>query len=429
MTALQDRYLLERFLKFAAKNIGVIADIEQAPLERADFCNPGLEFFRVTGVHQDRLGGSFPAGALGFGQSDCLSHALVRALGEGIERIYSGFLPQDVDIRWATHHELHEQNLVLPLEDYQVIRASQETQTHRRFRSDDPLKWIAVQPVSNPARSFFYPLSLCSLRYDHGDGYDISTTNGVGLGSSIEKASISALMELIERDALMRLWWLRQIPRRLRAEDIFGFLSYPIQQFLMHVRQHIHIFDLTDVWSVPVAVIYLEGFGPHQPKVHLGASSGFTFAEAIEKCLQETVRIWSFNSAKRKHHMVPRYIDEPYDLTVKTFEDIEALTFQMEAYRACQFLKNSEAPVGLPSSTQMLPDWNTLSKHIESLGARLFRIDFSPDFLSEMGFSIVRIRSPEMIALNCTHAYRPWGSKPLAGVEECKINQFPQLFL
>lgn len=426
---LAERALLSRFLKFYGQNIGVLTDVNKAALEWIDFACPGLEYFRVTATNQNRLGGSFPASGVGFGQSDRQSTALIRALGEGIERVYSGFLPQDPDIVWATHAELSRQNLVLPLEDYQVVRQFQESDTVRRFRSDVPLNWLRVEAFKESDERCYFPLALCSLHYDHMDGYDFSTTNGVGLGASLEQASVSGLMELIERDALMRLWWLRQVPRRLRPEDIIGCLSFPTRQFLLHVQKHIRIFDLTDVWSVPVAATYLEGYGPNQPLVHLGTSSGFSFDEAIEKCMQETMRVWRINSFKRKYSLSPKYIEPPYEKSVQSFNEIEALTFQREAYQACQFLKSASIPVGAPSEIRSPSDWSGLGEHIVSRGARLYRINHTADFLAERGLFVTRIRSPEMISLNCTHAFRPWGCLALADKDLSVLNPFPQLFL
>ncbi|HKD79989.1 MAG TPA: YcaO-like family protein [Candidatus Angelobacter sp.] len=102
------------------------------------------------------------------------------------------------------------------------------------------------------------------------------TTNGSALGHSLEEASLFALLELIERDAYMAMWYLRRRCAQILPESV----SYePFQMLLLAVRNlhpnyKIHLFHITADIHIPVvAVAAVRQYGDGPRTVHSAAAN------------------------------------------------------------------------------------------------------------------------------------------------------------
>lgn len=430
MKKLADEFLVSQFLKSTGSNIGILHNISRPNTFNFDYVLPGLEMFFVEGVDQRRLGGSFRADNIGFGQDEEIMTALIRSIGEGVERVYSGFLPEG-EMIWASHQEMAAKSLVLPLEHYQLVRTSQEAPRVKRFTPDAKMQWSPTEFIERDGKisTIYFPLPLLSLNLDHSQEYEIGTTNGVALGRGIEMASLAALMELVERDALMRMWWLRKVPKRIHIDEVKDFTSGALKQFVLQVQDQLRVFDLTETWGIPIAAAFLQGKGEHQPLVYLGASIGRSFPEALNKCMLETSRVWSLNCLKRKYKEGERSVAPPYEESVLSFSDIEQLSFQQESKSACEFMRSTSIPLQESSKIEFKGGFQDLVHQLAKRGVNVYRSRYTPDFLKKMDLHIVRVRSPQMISLNCAHAFRPWGNLSLAQIPEEELNPFPQPFL
>ena len=102
------------------------------------------------------------------------------------------------------------------------------------------------------------------------------TTNGSAVGHSLEEASLFALLELIERDAYMAMWYLRRRCAQILPESV---TFEPFQVLLLAVRNlhpnyKIHLFHITADIRIPVvAVAAVRQYGDGPRTMHSAAAS------------------------------------------------------------------------------------------------------------------------------------------------------------
>ena len=112
-----------------------------------------------------------------------------------------------------------------------------------------------------------------------------ATSSGVAAGLSQEEAAERALLELIERHALMRSWFQRKPPARIAPSA----LTYHCQRRIAYWREqhrNIHVLDLSSLGIAVAAVIMVSDSYPCF--VAGAAASTGSFGGAAIKALRET---------------------------------------------------------------------------------------------------------------------------------------------
>ena len=147
--------------------------------------------------------------------------ARLRALAEGFERYASGVARVD---REASAAEL-SQLRVSWLDPRQVAPLSKEQYAKltrlQPFRTTDILQWVAGRRAGSgesilvPVDLAFYPLQ--TSRYGRKP-VSLASSNGVAAYTDEAGAVERALLELLERDALIRNWFHRDPPPRIPSE-------------------------------------------------------------------------------------------------------------------------------------------------------------------------------------------------------------------
>lgn len=119
------------------------------------------------------------------------------------------------------------------------------------FDPSSEIEWIAAKSLLD-CKIRLLPAELCYLRYPRGDvivGQSDST--GCASGLSLSIATLSALYELIEREAAA-IWWYNQIPRA--SVDLRSFNEpclLAIEKFLSAQGRKFYLLDLTTDWEIP----------------------------------------------------------------------------------------------------------------------------------------------------------------------------------
>lgn len=101
------------------------------------------------------------------------------------------------------------------------------------------------------------------------DAVAVATTSGCAAGPTIEDARLSALLELVERDAIGRWWYGAR--RRARVDPAAFALPGPLLRYLRTRDRRTLVFDIsTELWSPVLAAVSWEGDGS---KIALGFSA------------------------------------------------------------------------------------------------------------------------------------------------------------
>ncbi|MDA8276878.1 MAG: YcaO-like family protein [Actinomycetota bacterium] len=155
----------------------------------------------------------------------------------------------------------------------------------RAFSEEMPIEWIMGRRLATgidcavPVDVVFYPLSmeqLGRLRIAY------SNSSGVAAGSSSHQAQASAILELIERDALMRLWLGEYSPVPIQS-DAMDIDILEAHERWQRAGRSLRMWRLRA--DVPTVLAILSGDSP--PAFVCGAASYLSLLGAMKRALNE----------------------------------------------------------------------------------------------------------------------------------------------
>lgn len=290
------------------------------------------------------------------------------------------------------------------------------------FDENAPLSWTrARSPFGDeilvPAQEVWFDTSA-------GDPELIGqTTSGCALGSSLEEASLFALLEAIERDAYLLMWYLRRPCPEIDPDSIedeaFQLLR---RRWELELRNHsFRLFDLTTDTAVPaVAAVAVRRRGNGRKTFH-GAAARLSAGRA---CLVALEDIASFShrlapeSRRRGHHL----LDHPDDILGP--EDHGSVYALDAAFERLAFLDaggGARLPVREVDRHGLLPPagrydlretLQRLARHLETCGVRVYFKDITHPAVAEKGLCCVKAITPGLYPLWFGHRKRRFGITP-----------------
>jgi ribosomal protein S12 methylthiotransferase accessory factor len=319
---------------------------------------PGLSV--CTGESSQRVGVDFAGAAYRytphtlFGVAETSGDATTVCLAEGIER-FSARYQGDEPIVHATLEALgprcvSPEELLLPSEA--VLR-------------DSVTGWVESESLIWGNRRYL-PAGHVYLGYDSARFE--SNTNGCAAGVTLEAATVSALLELVERDAVA-LWWYNRASRP--SVDFEACRSRRIDAAMAavsHGERQVWLLDLTTDFGVPVCIAVETG---DEPGIALGCAAH----PNPERCVWKALAGMSAMLARfrtplpgRRHWLQDAHLDDhPY-------------------------LRPSGASVPYSSAADSdAPNLADLLNRIEGSGLDVLRVDLTR---SELGVPTVRLVAP-----------------------------------
>lgn len=230
--------------------------------------------------------------------------AMLKAIAEAVERYAAACIPNSelVDGSW---HSLGAEGPSPG--DYALYSAQQFEQTDFPFvpfTENTPLRWTQVEDAFDqtkhlvPAGMIYLPYQTSTAIGEAWITQPIST--GLAAHIDIESASLNALMEVVERDAISLIWQARMKMPLVVQEELPGHLKEMIVQY-EQIGYRVTLLDGTLDASIPTMVAVLEGNGQGTFPILLGAGTHLDPLVAVRKCLQEpTIMEGSMRSFSRK---------------------------------------------------------------------------------------------------------------------------------
>lgn len=247
---------------------------------------PGLTFFRGE-ADPATFGKSYeglPTGSLA-GAGLTPQRAFESCVGEGVEYL-SEFLRADDAIVSATPNVHHE------IPDPHVRRFVAVTLADAAVDTNRPIGWVSADRLPD-GESVRFPLDLCYRRRSAEQDFipPLELSSGCAAGTSVEAATLRALLELIERDAVA-LWW--RGGRRGRAIAPDGKAAAAANALLGQVRQGktdrtSWLLDITTDVEIPVVAALsadADGFG-----FAFGFGARLTLADAARAAIFELCQV------------------------------------------------------------------------------------------------------------------------------------------
>ncbi|WP_121744710.1 YcaO-like family protein [Natronorubrum halophilum] len=314
------------------------------------------------------------------GVADDWNAALMKAVGEGLERYCAGVYRED-DFVHASEDAL--ENAVSPTD---LVRPEDAPP----YDSGDERRWV---PGENLASGASVHLPAAAVQFPQpGERLVPSITTGLGLGSSTVDALLSGLTEVLERDATMLAWYSTFDPLELSIEDdTFATLERRARSEGLSVTPLLVTQDI-DVPVVAVAVHRdsdalaesVASADDDWPAFAVGSAAGLDATAAARSALEEALQNWM-----ELRSLGPEGADDASGAIGEYASFPDAVRSFVDAERTIP--AESVGPDPVPSGTAALEELvsRTSDADLTPFAARLTTRD-----VEQAGFEAVRVVVP-----------------------------------
>lgn len=371
----------------------------------------------------------------GVGADECEEMALVRAVAEAAER-YASCVFLDEDTTIATANELGAEALSFS----QYSRCSEREYEHprcflRRFNPDEPIRWVKGFSLID-RKERFVPLVMTHLyiREWESEHFWHSISTGVAAHTNPLQAIVSAIGEVIERDAIALTWLLKlPLPKILLNESPPPALELKFNRLKRSRIEHAFFDATTDIGMPTVyGIQFTEG---HQKlSQFVSCSAGVSAWDNCAKLIRESA--------------CGRFAVEATNTIPENFEDFYALehgaSFMGRPEQRSQFDFLANSPNIRPISTlkseypqELKGQYEFLIKRFRDFGMDVVLVDLTTDELRAAGLWVIRAVIPALVPMSCIYRSRYLGHPRIyeyarninADIQrEEDINLFPQPF-
>jgi ribosomal protein S12 methylthiotransferase accessory factor len=241
-----------------------------------------------------------------------------------------------------------------------------------------------------------------------------STTSGLACGPSRSEATLAALFELVERDAVMLAWNARV---SLPLLDWSGSVAQESveRHFFAPTGLRYSVLDGSLFLGIPVAIAVLHGPPGSRAALAIGAGCAATIEEAWLKALSESFGVYRWlcmEIASAPDRPPPRPEEvRTFDQHMLYFADEERAALASFLDASTERSRLDDVP-SLPGSTpraQVDSIVGTLARH----GISAYATDVTTPDVRSLGLHVVRVLAPEACALDVWHAARFLGGPRL----------------
>jgi ribosomal protein S12 methylthiotransferase accessory factor len=344
--------------------------------------------------------GGYPAGAAGVSLDP--NHALRSALGEAAER-YSAL---NVDLG----EHVFRQAVGDDPWSARYPKCAADEPCPPSMRGLSPYEVIDYVPVRQAwdGCPTSLPRVLVDLAYTPPVGEPLvalAISTGLAFHPQLDVALWKGLAEVIERDAMMIMWWTRSSPRELDLEAPVPAAIRERRHRLARVGIRPRLFEITTDLRFPTVFCVLEGRS--YPRFTVGASTSESLERAMCKAIDEAVG-------------VRLTVQQPIELpSVEQFDWVTQLDHHVALYadprmdHAFDFLLEAR----VPHSFDELEDqefWSApadifafaaLAQQLRDRGLTVFWTDVTVPEVANLGRT-VKVVVPEAVPLSQAHAAR-----------------------
>jgi len=401
-------------------HVGVIKYVKELPRESgapnffhfySKACN--TESF-VLQKNFDRAGGA----------SSTRSNAAAKAVGEAIERycsaiFYSEELPL-TSFRNASFQCVHPIDFAL----YRPEQYKQQGFPYREFVDDTPVCWTPAQDLFTH-KTFYLPASMVYLPYaiDEGRGeaaigQRIST--GLACHCTREEAAISAICEVVERDAFTITWQASMSMPKIRIESLSEDNRDLVARFESTGRQ-VTLVNITLDTGIPTCLAILHGVSLDSPALVFAASTSLCPEIAIKKSLEELAHTWRL-AHQLKNHSGPLEPGIEYE-NVARQDDHVHLYCDYRNLPLSQFIFSSQKEMdfqemGNLSTENPTEDLQLLVNLVSAINHKVLISDLTTPDIRDLGLTVVRAVIPGFHPLFIGHRLRALGGFRLWSVPQ-----------
>ena len=266
--------------------LGSDKSIEWARVDTSSNAAKALDFYHAIAKYKSP-NSIYPEGTVlnTSGTAKSIDLARIKAIAEARERYSAGRYKYDV---FAAAEDLGEEwispDTIKPLTSSQY-----ENQNHLdKFDPKKPIQWIKGTKANGnsvlvPVDLVFYPLSKDLLKRKRIVDADSS---GMAAHTDYRESVNRAILELVERDATMRLWFNKEAPKRISTDVLPTHFKNRTDVWAGRNRA-VEILDVSHDGIAIINVIIRSLNGQYPYMVSGAAASSESFEVALSKAYQE----------------------------------------------------------------------------------------------------------------------------------------------
>ncbi|SDI75277.1 thiazole/oxazole-forming peptide maturase, SagD family component [Actinokineospora alba] len=330
---------------------------------------------------------------IGWGKGATQAEAILSAVGEAIER-YAPSLPEAEKLVWARPADLAGD--ILDPREFPLYEPESYARPGFAFaafdrRTDHPWvrgTWLGTdRPVWVPAVFTYLAMTLLPEHL-----ICQGTSNGLAAGTDAESATVRAVLELIERDAMMAAWLTGAKGRYVELDDTLDPDLAAIVEALRTQGVTVEVYLLpTSMYGVTAAALAL-GDGKRRPGATLGLGADRSPRAAIRAAVLELAQTASHLAGLMRERPVPKGPEE-----VREMLDHAAYYFPLDRVAAfdrlrcggTSRLRDLREPVAESSVTD-------LAHVLGSAKVRVAVVDVTSADVATGPFRVVRAVSPDL---------------------------------
>ena len=384
---------------------GVVTRLDERLLEPDDAL---LHSYWCESAEADEAGGAGGMRA-GGGWAATADRARAAAVAEAAERYSAGLLPPG-GLRHATAAEIGP--AALAPERLRLFRDDQLPGTaFAQLHADTRVRWVCgiELPSATPAWAPAQFVSLGGLGELEGEpSLTIPTSNGLACGQTFWGAVLSALLEVVERDAFTATWAARLSLPLLTWHGDRGLEEFERQRLVPSGLSYA-VVDLSAFLAVPVVLAVVSAPGASSGPTAVGAAASTLAADAAQRALGEAGAAFAAARALRRVHPDRVFAGDGSD--IETFDDRVLFYSDPAQSHRVAFLTASTERRHVHDLPRIGGDGpreavEALCAKLAVRGARAYAFDVTAPDIAAAGLHVVRVVCPELCPLDPIHRQR-----------------------
>lgn len=415
-------HMLDLVNSLVDSDVGIIRHVQEERKEAGapDFVCFSAQTCRIPGLNRS----GYDKPLFGSGFSTDRARAFTKAIGEAIERYCAGnYSLEDFPL---TAYESASFPCVKP-EEFAPYTPSQYSQPRFPFAPLDrktAVRWVpALDLLSGDTRHV--PAAMVFLPYlgDKEAGERPLTpqiSTGLACHTNPTLAAISAICEVIERDAVAITWQARLSWPQVRLNTLSPH-NFDLIARLHRPGASIVLLNMTMDHSIPVIFAVMTSTVPAAPALVVAAAAHLDPEEAVRKSLEELAQIWSFAQREKSSH--PKFspgigwehVVDPKSHAAVYYDhaNVAPAKFLIESTKQVSFDEVTNCCTRIP-----VHDLRLLADKIRAVNRRVLLADVTSEDVRDLGLFVLRAVIPGFHPLFMGHRFRALGGTRLWDVPQ-----------
>jgi ribosomal protein S12 methylthiotransferase accessory factor len=394
---------------------GVISYVSEVPKDAGDpdFFHfyahaANTRAFRLQKNFADTGGASCDRGA-----------ALAKAIGEAVER-YCAAIYEAEEFPLLSQDEAPFR--CVPPEEFALYSSAQYSKPHfpyQPFTSKARVRWMPAINLKTK-ETWYVPAGMIVIPYfyakERGEAPVVQPiSTGLACHCTIAEAALSAICEVVERDAFMIMWQASLGMPHVIKETLTSKNRDLVDRF-EKTESIVTIFNITMDHGVPTILSVLKGKDRDTPALVFAAAADLDPEQAVKKSLEELA-----HTRRHAKHLKASMPAVPLDLH---FEKVMNQASHVRLYcdhsnaHLADFVFSSQEHIDfkeIPNASTGNPDQDltVLVSKINASGHQVLVNDLTSEDIVQLGLRVVRAIIPGFHPLFMGHSLRALGGKRL----------------